>query len=104
MVGVALSLMFAHSPGDVAFILFGSLLPDIDHPRSTLGRWNVFTRFMTHRGHCHSLIGCVLLSLPFLLGGWSPFVFVLAGALGHIGTDRVTALMPGKKSFKLKVW
>jgi membrane-bound metal-dependent hydrolase YbcI (DUF457 family) len=105
MVGTAIGLALTNHPAEMALVLFGSLLPDIDHPRSTLGQWNPLTRFMKHRGKCHTLVGSVLLSVPFsLFGGWIPFALVLSGAVGHILSDRLVSMLPGRQRFRIKIW
>jgi membrane-bound metal-dependent hydrolase YbcI (DUF457 family) len=105
VIGLILGMIIAHNPVEFAWLLFGSLLPDIDHPSSTLGKWNPFTRWMTHRGHCHSLFGAFLLSLPVLLvGGWTSVILVYIGCLGHIFGDRLLAMLPKHRKFQLRIW
>lgn len=87
---------------DIFFIILGSLLPDIDHPKSMLGRFNVFASLMTHRGFCHTLLGCVVLSLPFLyIHGAAPYVFL--GTISHLFGDRLYSAT-GARMFKIKLW
>ena len=92
---------------EVLCILFGSLLPDIDHPNSTLGRYNVLnrTRLFRHRGKCHTLIGSILLSTPFIfLGGLIPFLYVFVGCVGHLLADKLYSFGKKKKAFAIKIW
>ena len=42
------------SPGCLAMGIIGSLLPDIDHSKSSLGRHNPTSPLLRHRGFCHS--------------------------------------------------
>jgi membrane-bound metal-dependent hydrolase YbcI (DUF457 family) len=85
-------------------VLFGSLLPDIDHRNSTLGKCNPFVGFMKHRGHCHSFIGILILSLLALPFGFYPFFMVLLGANLHLLGDKLNSYLPRKKQFILKTW
>lgn len=47
-------------------LVIGSLLPDIDHPQSTISRklppagW-IASKLVSHRGFFHSILGCVIL-------------------------------------------
>jgi membrane-bound metal-dependent hydrolase YbcI (DUF457 family) len=102
IISLFFSIEFATQPIDIFFIMIGSLLPDIDHPRSMFGRLNIFTSLMTHRGFCHSLIGCALLSLPFLyIHGAAPYVFL--GAVSHLFGDSLQSAA-GSRKFKVKIW
>lgn len=93
---------FSTQPSDILFVMIGSLLPDIDHPRSLLGRLNIFSSLMTHRGFCHTLCGVVALSLPFLIiYDAAPYVFL--GALSHLFGDRLQSVT-GARMFKIKLW
>lgn len=93
---------FTNQPMDIFFTVIGSLLPDIDHPRSMLGRFNLFSSLMTHRGFSHTLIGCIVLSLPFLyIRDAAPYVFL--GAISHIFGDRLQSAT-GTRMFKIKIW
>ncbi|WP_236639417.1 metal-dependent hydrolase [Pelosinus sp. UFO1] len=84
------------------FIMIGSLLPDIDHRRSMVGRLNIFVKFMSHRGFCHTLVGCIVLSLPFLLiQGAAPYVFL--GGVSHLFGDRLQSAY-SSKMFRIKGW
>ena len=108
IVGLLLAPFVTHTGIGVVLILFGSILPDIDHPGSTIGRYNPlhFIRgAVKHRGKCHTLGGVVLLSLPFyLLDGWTTVGFVLIGAIGHLVADKVYSWFPKKRKFKLRIW
>lgn len=72
--------------------LFGTLVPDIDHPRSLLGRY-LHMPWMKHHGFMHSIwpvlflifVGCLHISLRF-------FICVAAGAFTHLLMDSVSAL------------
>lgn len=102
--GVTVGVLAAHSPFELSFVLLGSLLPDIDHPSSTLGRYNPLVSLMVHRGKCHSVIGCLLMSLPFLMLDVRFFVFVFIGTISHLMGDKLMSVLPRHKKFYLKLW
>jgi len=89
----------SHVPGDIFLGIFGGLLPDIDHPRSILGRFNPLARWglTTHRGFTHTLTALLLFSTPFLVVGILTFS---AGYLSHIVADWMYSW--GK--FKIRFW
>ncbi len=92
---------FTSQPNDIFFIVIGSLLPDIDHPKSILGRLNIFSGLMTHRGFFHTLVGCVILSLPFLcIHGAAQYVYL--GTISHLFGDRLQSAT-GTRMFKIKI-
>lgn len=102
IIGLLFSIGFTTQPRDIIFIMIGSLLPDIDHPRSILGRFNIFASFMTHRGFCHTLVGCIMLSLPFIyIYGAAPYVFL--GTISHLFGDRLQSAN-GARMFRIKIW
>ncbi|WP_237715575.1 MULTISPECIES: metal-dependent hydrolase [Pelosinus] len=102
IIGLFFSLEFAMQPMDILFIVIGSILPDIDHHRSMLGRLNIFVGFMSHRGFCHTLLGCAVLSIPFLcIKGAAPYVFL--GGISHLFGDALQSIF-GSKIFKIKGW
>lgn len=74
-------------------ILLGSLLPDIDHPHSLLGRYVPFIskplyRNFGHRSLTHSLFFVFVLVLIISLFGFEIFGFGLGiGILSHILLD-----------------
>jgi membrane-bound metal-dependent hydrolase YbcI (DUF457 family) len=93
---------FSTQPIDILFIMIGSVLPDIDHRRSIVGRLNIFVGFMSHRGFCHTLVGCAVLALPFLcIPGAAPYVFL--GGVSHLFGDRLQSVL-SSKMFKIKGW
>lgn len=85
----------------VTSTLLGSLLPDIDHPQSWLGKRIPFisipvSAIFGHRGITHSLFGMLLLisicfaiaiSLQILT---APLTGILIGYVGHVLGDWVT--------------
>lgn len=84
----------------------GGLLPDIDHPKSVIGRYNPlnWVKVMKHRGKCHTMVGCLLLSLPFVFFHYYAFIFALYGAVTHIYADKLYSYFPGRAPFYLKIW
>jgi membrane-bound metal-dependent hydrolase YbcI (DUF457 family) len=91
----------------IFFLVFGSLLPDIDHKRSILGRYNLFAhlRLCKHRGKCHTILGSLFLSLPFyVLGGIQGIIFTFVGSVGHLVADKLYSYGHKKKPFTIKVW
>lgn len=75
----------------VLLLAFGSLLPDIDHPKSKIGKYLPIGYFMKHRAwYTHSIIGAFLLPLPFLLINKSYYVLVALGCLSHTLADTLT--------------
>lgn len=77
----------------LALIAGGALIPDLDHPRSTIGR--IFfplsiplSEWLGHRGPFHSFWLWGLLALAGLI--WKPFLFIGVGAILHIFADCAT--------------
>lgn len=87
----------ALDPALLGLAVFGALLPDIDHPKSWVGKalWpvsRVFARLLGHRGITHSalaVVGCtaLLLSQDVPLAITAPLV---VGYLSHLGADLLT--------------
>ena len=77
-------------------------MPDIDHPQSILGSLNPFAKYMKHRGWTHTIIGCALLSLPFLLFDLWIFLSTFIGCLSHLLGDKLYSFFPGKAPFYIK--
>lgn len=110
-------------------ILFGSVLPDIDHPKSTLGRlfrpitlvldwlFRPITRLMraealfTHRGFTHSLLALGLFAAVsyYLLSGFQPlWIGLTLGYISHLIGDMFTVrgcqiFWPYRRHFRLPV-
>ncbi len=87
----------ALEPVSLGLAIFGALLPDIDHPKSWVGKkvrplsW-LFSRLFGHRGLTHSflaIIGCiaVLLREDLPLAVTAPLV---VGYLSHLAADLLT--------------
>lgn len=74
-------------------LILGSLLPDIDHPRSTLGRYFFpISAVVKHRGFTHSFIGALLFSLPVLYFGLEYYFLTIWGYLTHLIADTLTPM------------
>lgn len=87
----------ALDPALLGLAVFGALLPDIDHPKSWVGKklWPVSllcARLLGHRGITHSalaVLGCtvLLLSQDVPMAITAPLV---VGYLSHLGADLLT--------------
>lgn len=75
-------------------LALGSLLPDIDHSRSKIGRLvPPLSHLMKHRAwYTHSLAGAFLLPLPFLFFGKAYYLIIAIGCLGHVIADTLTTM------------
>lgn len=88
---VALSLSLAldrpFSLPLLAFVVFGSLLPDIDHTDSQISKsMPLVARLLKHRGPTHSLLGlAVFAGVCFLLLGIHPILSYLLIFFGSVG-------------------
>lgn len=102
IIGFFVGLYF-HSLEFITLAMLGSLLPDLDHHGSTLGRYNPFAKFMMHRGFSHSILGCALLSSPFAMIGHGTFMPVFAGAVSHVFGDFISSLLKGRW-FRVRLW
>lgn len=82
----------------MALVLFGSALPDIDHPRSVVGRKVKIVAFLfEHRGFFHSLFAVILAAGA--AAAFLPLNYAYALSLGyfsHLLIDAVTleGIMP----------
>lgn len=98
------AIVTAGNPLYTIIVVAASPLPDIDHPYSTYGKYFPAACLMKHRGHCHSIIGSVLIALPFLYLSINVFALVLIACLGHLVADRISSSFTGKWKFQIKVW
>ncbi len=83
---------------------FGSALPDIDHPKSHLGRrFRIISRVISkafgHRTFTHSLLFCF--GMGYLLCQWNISVGIgaFAGIMSHILLDMLTPFSKGVALF-----
>lgn len=81
--GLLASLIFCSDIPSGLLVTFGSILPDIDHASSFLGK-NIplIHKLFKHRGFTHSLLFCVVI---FLLNKWIAY-----GVAVHILLDTST--------------
>ena len=83
--------------------MFFSLLPDIDHRKSLLGRFNLlnYVGVMKHRGFCHTVLFVFICSLPFLKG--HSFLVAFVAGISHLLADRFYSLFSGS-GWKIKFY
>lgn len=91
------------SPLAIKLLAVGSLLPDVDHPQSSIGRIFFFFSIPLNRafGHRRTVHGFALWGTVALAGyfSWQPIMLLGLGALSHVFIDclnvaGVHALMP----------
>jgi len=68
-------------------MLLGTILPDIDCPTSLLGKYNIFSYAMDHRGFVHTIPGMALFVLPMFLLSNVAALGLMAGYLMHLIAD-----------------
>ena len=89
-------IQFLHPYNQVLFmilVLFGSLLPDIDHPRSKLGRKVKFVSWLfEHRGFTHSIYALILVALisNSLTSNLNNTYGLLIGFMSHLVADSLS--------------
>ncbi len=104
------------TPLEFGAVFIGSLIPDIDHPKSWLGKrlWFIshpLARIFGHRGLTHSLLGLAIISILVCIGFSSQLqerITILAFCLGyslHLLADWNTSsgiplLWPSSKRYK----
>jgi hypothetical protein len=103
-IGTLVALTLAHSPEAFMSVIIGSLLPDIDTKKSTLGRYNPLVKYMHHRGRAHRFFWIMVFALPFALISEAVYVYVVIGAFSQIFGDKLYSWLPGKSKFQLKLW
>lgn len=76
----------------IPLLALGSLLPDIDHSSSKIGRLvTPISHMMKHRAwYTHSIVGAFLLPLPFLFFGKIYYMIIAFGCLAHVIADTLT--------------
>ena len=93
-------LPFIDVPNAFVFVLIvalGSLLPDIDHEKSTINKFCPVTRilpkFFKHRGFFHSIFPVIILYLIFYYFDQNFIGLSLAfGYLTHLASDSLTRM------------
>lgn len=114
--GLATAAVIGTGPVGIAASVFGSLLPDIDHPTSKIGKKvPILPHFMRHRGFTHSLlfVGLVYAILVVFFGKYSESAYpeiymVIPGMLSHILLDMlnrqgVQLLFPFSDKIKIPI-
>jgi len=87
--GALYFLIFPFNIIQLALILLGSILPDIDHPSSLLGRYNVMSPIMEHRGFTHTILFMVIVA--YITHIYTPhWRFMALGILIHLIGDTTT--------------
>jgi inner membrane protein len=84
-------------PSYIALAVAGSLLPDVDHPKSWVGRRSrplstAIAAVLGHRGITHSAIAVLLLAVLLLHAGYRRGVVsaVAVGYASHLAADMLT--------------
>jgi len=87
----------AFDPAYIGAVVAGSLLPDIDHPRSWVGRRTkpvstAIAATLGHRGITHSAIAVAVLAFLLLHAGYQSagVSALVVGYLSHLGADMLT--------------
>lgn len=100
-------------PASLALVAAGSVLPDMDHPASWVGRrlWpfsHVLARLLGHRGFTHSLVAVALCGAALRSHGVSRGLSgpLVVGYLSHLAADLLTPAglrlaWPLRRSFAL---
>ena len=103
------------SPASLALVAAGSLLPDVDHPASWVGRRlrvisRPLARALGHRGFTHSLSAAALCgtALASQGAGRAAIAPVVVGYLAHLAADLLTPqglrlAWPLRRTFALPV-
>lgn len=103
--------------GGLLAVVIGSVLPDIDHPKSWLGRrlWFVsapLSLLIGHRGLTHSFLAALTLAVTLIIYGQVAGYLVASlctGYLTHMAGDFITkggipVFWPFKKRFSLPIF
>ena len=72
----------------------GTILPDIDHDSSFLGRFFWFNKSGIHRKFTHSILFCILAGLIGWIFNLYFAIGVLLGSLLHLLGDAFTGKLP----------
>jgi membrane-bound metal-dependent hydrolase YbcI (DUF457 family) len=107
LAGVLHQMSMSVAVVDFGFLIIGSLLPDVDHRHSILGRFNLINRskYCKHRGKCHTILGSLALSLPFfIIGGVRGLLMVFLGAFVHLVADKLYSFGKQRQPFAIRIW
>ncbi|MEW6063550.1 MAG: metal-dependent hydrolase [Nanoarchaeota archaeon] len=104
------ALQYLHPSNQILFlalVLFSSIFPDIDHPKSKLGKYVPFNSILLeHRGFFHSFLILPLISLLLVLFSKTGYAIpVIIGYGSHLFSDAVTkeGIMPLHPLSKYKI-
>lgn len=86
------SLFFKFDIVYIFFIILGSLLPDIDTPKSKLGKYNLLAPVMKHRGRMHTLVTPLFLSFCLYVFSLKAMKGFLFGYILHLMADTLTPM------------
>lgn len=115
LLGSLAHLFFHTNPlPTLAFFLLGSLMPDIDYARSTLGKYFRVSWIMKHRGIMHSILGATVLTviiqliITFFKESNIYSLYFFFGYLSHLFLDALTkegiqCFYPAKHVLKSKL-
>jgi inner membrane protein len=92
----------------MALVMFASVLPDIDHPDSKIGKNIKIIGFLfEHRGFFHSVFALVLFTFPvyYFFKSYTLGFAVLAGYAAHMIADCITTqgIMPLHPISRIKI-
>lgn len=121
LVGGALAALLAQKIGllepgllPIAAAALGSLLPDIDHPHSLIGKRmrpvsDIISLVVGHRGITHSLVAIALMSawIAYMGASGSLVTAIAIGYLSHLLLDAMTPaglplLWPQRRVFRIR--
>lgn len=71
-------------------MVFATMLPDADHPKTLIGKFIPLHLVCRHRGFTHSLEGMLLFSLPCIAISWNFWISFVVGYLIHLWLDGMT--------------
>ncbi len=105
-----LSISYFHPQNQILFmviLLFGAIIPDIDHPKSKFGSYfKLINWLFKHRGMFHSILILPLIALILSLFDYSRFsVPLIIGYLTHLIGDITTkeGIRPLHPLFKFRL-
>ncbi len=105
-----LGIKLFHPSNQILFmvlVLFSGLLPDIDHPKSKLGRYfRPLNFFISHRGIFHSLMILPVISLLLYYFNYSYLSLpIIVGYISHLIGDAITkeGIMPLYPVSKMRI-
>ena len=72
-------------------IAFGSIVPDVDHPRSLSSRALMHVP-LSHRGFMHSLTACAIQAALIAYLDWGLAALYVVGYVAHLALDSLTPM------------